>query len=244
MARDRSWAARLAPGYRFALGAADGVLRAEARGAGYDEYSGLDRVAVGASISLQRKAGLGLTAPRFGLQAAWLAEDYSEPVRDGDTLLVSLSAGKRFDERLAASLVAAYDRRAQRDGFPSVPGIPGRPFSLQGRSLAAEASYALGESALVFGALALRHGDVVSSTRRNFAIFRASTDIAPDPAFGPDFIAYRLTGARTRTWSLGLSWALGARASLNAAIARDATRVSGGLDYDGSLYSVALVYRD
>jgi hypothetical protein len=241
--RDRAWRARAALGRGFAIGETDATLRAELLGERYDRFSGLDVAALGIGALLQRKLGLGLTAPRVELQASYHAEEHSERVRDGTRASLSVSLGKRFDERLAVSLRAAYDRREQRQDFGVVPGIPGRPFSLQGRSLAAEGSWALGERALLYGALALRHGDVVSSTRRNFEIFRASADIAPDPAFGPDFIAYRLTGARTRSWSVGLSWALGRHASVDAALARDVTRAGSGLDYDGNLYSLSLVYR-
>ena len=83
----------------------------------------------------------------------------------------------------------------------------------------------------------------MSSTRRNFAIFVESDAIANDPAFGPDFIAYRLTGARSEWYSLGLSWALGRQASINASVLTDRVKPHGNLQYRGDVYSVALVYR-
>ena len=114
---------------------------------------------------------------------------------------------------------------------------------MQGRGLAIKGSFALTEQALLLAGAGWREGDVTSSTRRNSQIFRESDAIANDPAFGPDFIAYRLTGARSEWYSLGLSWALGRRASINASVLTDRVRPRGDLEYKGDVYSVALVYR-
>ncbi len=234
--RDHALALRGALGRGFVLAGGDLVLRGEARAARYDDYRGLDHAALGAGASWRRKLGLGLTAPWLAADAALFEEEYSEPVRDGRRVLLSLELGKRFGPRFDASLIAAYDWRAQRD--------EDGPFSLQGRSLALRGSFAFGERLLAFGSVAVRHGDVVSSTRRNRQIFQESAAVADDPAFGADFIAYKLTGARSDFYTVGLSWALGARASLDAAMTTDRTSAHGGLDYDGNFYSLSLVYRD
>jgi hypothetical protein len=242
--RDHALALRGALGRRFVVADGDLVLRGEARAARYDNYLGLDHAALGVGAAWRRKLGLGLTAPWLAADATLLAEDYDEPVRDGSRAALSLELGRRFGPRFDASLAAAYDRREQREDLATVPGISGRPFSLQGRSLSVQARFAFDERLLAFGAVAGRRGDVVSSTRRNLQIFRESAAIADDPAFGPDFIAYKLTGARTSSYTVGLSWALGAKASLDAAVTGDSTRARGGLDYDGNVYSLSLVYRD
>ena len=242
--RDHALALRGALGRRFVVADGDLVLRGEARAARYDDYPGLDHAALGVGAAWRRKLGLGLTAPWLAADAAFFAEDYDEPVRDGSRAALSLELGRRFGPRFDASLTAAYDWREQRDDFATVPGISGRPFSLQGRSLALRGSFAFDERLLAFASVAVRHGDVVSSTRRNRQIFDESAAIADDPAFGPDFIAYKLTGASTSSYTVGLSWALGTKASLDAAVTADRTRAHGGLDYDGNVYSVSLVYRD
>ena len=244
IARDRAWTARAAIGRLFSIGDGDAAVRAEFRGARYDHYSGLDHHALGVGAGWRRKLGLGLTAPWLAFDASVLAEDYETQVRDGHRADASVTLGKRFDERVEVSLRAAYDRRSQSDDLAVVPGISGQPFSLQGRSLSLKGSYAFSDRGLVFLSAGMRHGDVVSSTRRNLEIFSESAAIASDAAFGPDFIAYRLTGARTRTWSVGLSWTLGRRVALEAALARDQTAARGGLDYDGNIYSFSLVYSD
>jgi hypothetical protein len=236
IARDHALALRGALGRVFVVAGGDLVLRGEARAARYDDYRGLDYAAFGIAAGWRRKLGLGLTAPWLAADAALSEEDYREPVRDGPRAALSLELGKRFGPRFGASLVAAYDRREPReeDG----------PFALQGRSLELRGTFAFDDRLLAFGAIAERRGDVVSSTRRNPQIFREAAAIAPDPAFGPDFIAYKLTGARTSLYTIGLSWALGARASLDAAMTTDRTSARGGLDYDGNVYSLSLVYRD
>ena len=240
--RDRAWLGRAAFGRTFAIGEWDATVRAEARAARQDRYSGLDHLALGIGAGGRRKLGLGLTAPWIAADAALFRENYDKPVRDGHRAAMSLSLGKRFDHHSEASLGAAYDRRTQRDDFASVRGIPGRPFSLQGRSLFLKGSYALTGRALLLASAASRHGDAVSSTRRNSQIFRESAAIASDPAFGSDFIAYRLTGARTRTHSIGLSWSLGTHAALGASALHHRTQAGGGLEYRGNVYSVSFVY--
>lgn len=242
--RDHALALRGSLG-RFAL-LADGdlLLRGEARAARYDNYTGLDRFALGLGAGWRRKIGVGLTAPWVAADAALFAQDYGTAVRDGPLAILSLEIGKRFDPRFDASLGVAYDRREQNDDLPVVPGISGRPFSLQGRSIALRGNLALDASWVVFGAVSARRGDVVSSTRRNFQIFQQSAAIAADPAFGPDYFAYSLTGASSTSGTIGVSWALGTSASLNASLTGDRTRARGGLDYDGNVYSLSFVYRD
>jgi hypothetical protein len=242
--RDHFLALRGALGRALVLADGDATLRAEARAARFDEFTGLDHAALGAGAAWRRKLGLGLTAPWLAADAALFAEDYREPLRDGTRAALSLELGRRFSRSFDAALSAAYDRRWQREEYATVPGFSGEPFSTRGTTVGARAGLALGERLLAFGAAAARHGDVTSSTRRNPEIFRESAAIASDPAFGPDFIAYKLTGARTIAYSLGLSWALGAKASVDAAATREETRARGGLDYDGNVYSVSLVYRD
>jgi hypothetical protein len=239
---DRALTLRGALGRVFAVAEGDLSLRGEARGARYDNFSGLDHAALGIGADWRRKLGLGLTAPWLAIDGTLFREDYSEQVRDGRRGALSLALGKRFDERFEASVTANYDRRSQRGDFPTTQ-LSGRPFSLQGRSLSLKASYALGERALVFASAGTRRGDVVSSTRRNLQIFRESAAIANDPALGPDFIAYKLTGARTISYSVGLSWALGRRAALEAAVNTDRTRVRNDLNYDGNIYSLSFIYR-
>jgi hypothetical protein len=223
--------------------AADVTIGADARLAQYLHSEGASYASAGLNGAWRRKLGLGLTAPWIAARAAAALENARERVRDATRSSASLVAGRRFDERLEVAAGFAYDRRVQREDLAVVPGYGGKPFSLQGRTLFARASYAVGEQFALLGSAALRKGDVESSTRRNFTIFSASNAIALDPALGPDFIAYRISGARTTTLSAAVSWQLGRYAALEASAARDDTAAGEGLDYVNRIYAVTFVYR-
>lgn len=223
--------------------AADLSIGADARLAQYVQSEGASFASAGLSSAWRTKLGLGPTAPWIAARAAAALENARERVRDATRSSGSLVAGRRFDGHLEASAGFAYDRRVQREDLAVVPGYGGKPFSLQGRTLFGRASYAFGSQWALLGSAAVRKGDVESSTRRNFTIFSASNAIALDPALGHDFIAYRITGARTLTLSAGLSWQLGRYAALEASAARDDTAAGEGLDYVNRIYAVTFVYR-
>jgi hypothetical protein len=241
---DSALTARAALGRTFAAGEdSDVSLAADAHITAYDKSNGASFGALGVNGGWRRKLGLGLEAPWIAADASLSYENAREDIRDGTRGVASISAGRRFGRALEASLGFSYDKRVQREDYPTVPGYGGKPFSLQGRSLFGRVDYALGERLAAVASAAQRSGDVVSSTRRNFAIFTASNAIALDPAFGDDFIAYRLSGARTRSLTGGLSWELARRASLDATLTKDDTSVGGGLDYSAVVFAVTLIYR-
>lgn len=215
----------------------------DVKGLRYARYDGASAVSLGASAGYRRKLGLGLTAPRVSTEAWFAVEDSPEAVRDGHRYGASVTLGKRFDRRLDGAVGFAYEARVQQHDLPVVPGIPGDPFSGQSRTLFARGSMALGERGTLLASAAARGGDVVSSTRRNRQIFDESAAIALDPAFGPDYIAYRLTGARTNSISAGIAYELGRHASLEASASVYDTRARGGLDYADRVLSVSYFYR-
>ena len=223
--------------------APDLSVGADVRLAQYADSHGASYAAAGVNGAWRSKLGLGATAPWLAARASAAVENAREAVRDATRSAASLTAGRRFDERFEASAGFAYDRRVQRDDLPLVPGYAGKPFSLQGRSLFARASYAVTPELALLGAAAVRKGDVESSTRRNFTIFSASNAIAADPALGPDFIAYRISGARTATLSAGLSWQLGRDSALEATASRDDTAAGAGLDYVNRIFALTFVHR-
>src|SRR3954463_16771970 len=229
----------------FALGAdTDAHVGLEGRFTRYSPSNGASFAGIGLLAGARRELRLGAPAPGVALDASGGYENAREDVRDAYRYSLSATVGKRFTPALEASVGFAYDRRVQRDAAEEqVPGYDTKPFSVQGRSWFARASYALGERAALIGAAALRRGDVVSSTRRNFGIYTASNAIADDPALGPDFYAYRLSGARTATVTGGISWALDARSALEGTVTKDDTTVGGGLDYRAVIFALTYVYR-
>ena len=224
-------------------GIGDAAVGADAKLVRFTRSHGASFGAAGVNAGWRTKLGLGRTAPWIAADASAAVEDAREDVRDAVRGSLSLAAGRRFGERLSASTGLAYDRRVQREDQPTVARYSGKPFSIRGRSLFARAGFALGGGVELTGSLALRRGDVESSTRRNSAIFAASNAIAPDRALGPDFVAYRLSGARTRTVSAGVSWELTRRSLLEATLAREDTHVGAGLSYDSMVFGVSFVHR-
>jgi len=221
----------------------DLALGADARFTAYSRSHGASFAALGLKAGWRKKLGLGLNAPWIAADASLAYEDAREEIRDGTRGLLSLTTGRRFGRTLQVAAGYSYDKRVQREDYEEVPGYGGNPFSIQGRSLFARADWALGERFGLIGAASERHGDVVSSTRRNFEIFVASNAIADDPALGADFIAYRLSGGRTRSLTGGLSWEFSRHSTFDATLTKDDTRVGGGLDYSAVIFAVNFVYR-
>ena len=218
-------------------------LAVDGRVVRYARYEGASVASLGAAAGYRHKLGLGLAAPRLSANLSAAYEDSPEAVRDGYRYGALLSLGKRFDERLEGSLSAAWDKRVQQHVQAVVPGIPGDPFSLESRSLSARGSYLVASRTTLTASVGGRWGDVVSSTRRNPQIFAESSAIAPDPAFGPDYIAYRLSGASTGFFSAGIAYDFHRNASIEASVNLDSTSARGGLDYDVTTFALTLVWR-
>ena len=209
----------------------------------YDRYHGLSHTALGGALSLRHKLGLGLDVPWLEARVSASREGYREPLRDGDRFGAQLGGGWRLSEAFQVSAGGRYDRFVSRNDLPSVPGLSGKSFDAQGRSLYARAAFDATERLQLNAGVAQRKGDVVPSTRRNRAIFSASNAVSPDPVFGSDYFTYRISGATTRSATLGASWAIDERSSLSASVAGDRTKARGGLAYDGTVVGVQYLYR-
>jgi hypothetical protein len=229
-------------GYFYALSGDDGLtLTADARSELHHRFHGLNDTAIDVGGVYKHKFALGYAAPWLSLGIFASHEDYVENIRDSDRLEWRAELGKRFSEAFDASFGGIYARRYAHNGESIVPGISGKVFDVHGQTAFARAGYAFTDQLQAGVRLSVRRGDVVSTTRQNFGIFQASDAIAPDPAFGNDFFAYRLQGT-TQTASASLSWALSDRSSLNFAYADERTRAYDGLDYRGRVANVTLAY--
>jgi hypothetical protein len=88
----------------------------------------------------------------------------------------------------------------------------------------------------------VRDGEVVSTTRRNAAIFAGSKALAADPPFGRDFFAYKID-ATVHLLSAGLSVALGPHASVSVGHEHWIGQAHGGLDYKNDIVRLGFPYR-
>jgi len=227
----------------YALTGNDGLtLSIDAAGEAYHRFHGLNLLGIGASADYRHKFGLGYTAPWLRLNASASYDSYQQDLRTGSRWALVAELGQRFNDQCDAAIGGVLERRYGPNGDPLVPGIPGTVFNLQGQSAYVRGGYAVTDSLLLGARFEIRRGDVVSSTRRNFAIFEASSAIAADPTFGPDFFAYRLRGT-TGTATASASWALGERSSLNLVYAGEKTRAYDDLDYRSYRISLAYAYR-
>ncbi|HET7763929.1 MAG TPA: hypothetical protein VFK92_02450 [Burkholderiales bacterium] len=230
-------------GYRFAPGDRDAfALTGDLRAAGFSRFHGMNSVALGGTASWSRKFGLGAFAPWARLSASLAGERYDESVRDGRRASVALRAGERLSERLQLSGGGSFERYRADNATGVVPGISGDAFSLLGRSLFARADYAFDDRWAGFAGVLARRGDVTASTRLNLQIFQYSSAIALDPAFGPDYIAYRISGATSWDFVAGGSLALGDSWSANLAVTRALTYAANNIEYQSTRINASVIY--
>lgn len=240
---DRALAGGIGVGYAWLPTGYDSLaLVVDARGGAYDRYPGLDFASIGATVRYRRKLALGIDAPWVAVSATAGYTDYRDDVRDGSTLRLHAALGRRFDETLAVNVGIGHDRRHARSDVPLVPGVSGAIFELAGSSLDASVEYALDPRWQASGRTSARRGDVESTSRRNRAVFVASTAIADDPAFrDPELFGYRLRGT-TLSAAVSLSYAPHDRASLNVGYLHESTRASEGIRYRSRAVEATVVY--
>jgi hypothetical protein len=230
-------------GWLFAPGDRDAfTLSGDLRAAAFSRFHGLNNVALGGTASWSRKLGLGALVPWIRLSASLAGERYGEDARDGQRGSVALRAGQRLSEALQLSGGGSFERYRADNATAVVPGISGDAFSLEGRTLFARVDYALGDRWSAFAGVAARFGDVTASTRLNFQIFQYSNAIALDPAFGGDYIAYRISGTTTWDFLAGVSLALGNSSSVNLAVTRALTYAADDIQYQSTRINASLIY--
>lgn len=208
----------------------------------YDTLTGLSYVSLGGSVGLRSKFGLGWQAPWLKIQGRTAREVHRNASRNAWRSELGATLGKRFTEQFEVFVGLAAERLAGDLDNPVVPGISGAVFDLRSRTLSLRANYDFSETLQVQGGYGVRYGDVVSSTRRNSAIFRASSAIARDPVYGPDYFAYTLQ-ARTQTASFGLSQSLGPNTALSVGLVRSLTSAPNNLDYQNTSAQVTYTYQ-
>lgn len=238
---DHSFLLHAVGGYHHQLDGNSGIsLSMQAEREWFVHYEDLSAVRVGPAVALRTKLGLGPQAPWLRLSASALRLEHDDDLRRGWLFEIAAAGGARLTERLALFGEARMEKRRADHSEPVVRNISGAVFDIDGYSASVGGDYALSRATAVSLSYSYRVGDVVSSTRRNAAIFGASDAIARDPAFGPDVIAYRLR-ARSHVLDLRVSHALGERTSINLSMARSFTYGNGGNDYYGNRVTASLL---
>ena len=241
-ASDTALTVRLSGGWRGGWGQRSTVsATAFARGAKFARFDGLDMAALGATLSASTKFGLGPFVPWARLSGSAAQESYSESGRNGLRTTAELRVGKRFTEAFELSGGARYDHFRASHTEGRVPGFSGDVWSGTGRSLFARADLAFNDRWLGYAEASLRHGDFVSSTRPDLEVLEYSRAVRRDPAFGPDYVAYRLDG-KTRAAAVGVNRALGAHSSIDFSLARAIARTDYDIEYATSQAFFTYVY--
>ena len=156
----------------------------------------------------------------------------------------TLGIGQRISERWNVWADYAYESRVATPQPEEVPGLSGDAYSQVSQSVAAHVEFSLTESAYLSMGASLRHchGDVVSTTTPNTAVFYSSRALAEDPTFGPNSYAYKLTG-NTLGLRLGVNYAWGAHTLVGCGFDRLNTHADGGNDYTRSIAEITWDYR-
>ena len=239
---DAAFLLRTGGGYYFQLTDRTGAtVGANLQRSHHVRYSGLSSTGIGPYASVRAKLGLGPDAPWVRLSASALRQEFDNDIRTGWLFSIAGAAGVRVNERVELRTELRLERSRADRTQAIVPGISGAAYDLDSASVSFGGDFMLSRDAVISLGYTYRTGDVVSSTRRNRAIFTASSAIAPDPAFGPDIIAYRLD-AQSHVFDVRLSHALGNRASVNVGFGRSLTYGDGGNNYYSSNVNASLLY--
>jgi hypothetical protein len=239
---DSALATALSAGRAFVLDDRNIVsLAADFSGAGYAQLTGLSNFAVGLTPAFRTKFGLGPEAPWLKLWASGARLEFEDPVRDGWRYRVGAGIGKRFGERWDLRLDYVFEDRLADHHRRVTPLLPGDVFDTTSHTYAGRVDFFYNETVSLFAGYAWREGDVVSTTRRNSAIFTNSTALTPDRPFGPDFFAYKIE-ATVHILSFGMSFAINERASVNFGYERQIGLGRGGLDYNNDVFRAGLLF--
>ena len=217
------------------------TLTANLRAASFQRYHGLGSGALGATVAYRRKFGLGMYAPSIRVAATAARESYRQSVRDGQSSELSVSLNKRLSDRLELSGGGFLERFNSRNASVVSPERSGNAFDIKGRNLFARAEYALSDRWLGYAGLNLRRGGMTASAKADDEIFDISSAVTRDPAFGPDYLAYRLSG-ETHAGSAGVSVEINRRGSLNFGLTREITKATGGLNYRRTLANATFLF--
>jgi hypothetical protein len=207
----------------------------------FNRFEGLNNLSLGVTVADRMKLGLGATAPWIRTYGSAARLQFRNDIRNGWLYGLGLGAGKRVGERWDLQAEYRFDKRTGENTTGVVPGLSGAVFDQTGHGVLLDGRYSYDDTTVISLGYAWRRGDVVSTTQRNFTIFRASTAIAEDPAFGDGGYAYKLK-ATTQIISLGASEEIDRHSSLNAGFQRQVTHATGPNAYYNSVPSVTYLY--
>ncbi|MGZ8216070.1 hypothetical protein [Methylomagnum sp.] len=212
---DFAFAPQVALGRYFQLADADGLtLTANAKGAVFGQYSGLNSIHGGGAFGLKHKFGLGAYAPWLRVHGSAGYTEYDSRWRDSGLFQGGVQLGRRFDPRFGLWIGYGFDYRDGRDSRTGWWGKPGNVFTLSGHRVSVHSDFLLTDDVNLSLGYGVRFGGIYSDYRLG-----SGRPLPPAPAAVrddafPGYIAYRIDHATTHDFSLEASYALSGHASL------------------------------
>jgi hypothetical protein len=225
-------------------GGMSAALSGDLRGEWFDHVDALRNATLEVGASARKKWGLGALAPWLRGGIALGRTQFDDRLRSATHYRAFVSAGRRLDARL--NLWAEYDyeqrRAAHQPEDDELPGVATDVFTQRTHALSANLEYVASERIFLgLGAL-VRRGDVASTARPSAAVYLSARAVVEDPAFGPEFYAYKVTGT-SYGLRLDAHFALGSHQLLGVAVQRIETRAPAGLDYADTVPQLNWSYR-
>jgi hypothetical protein len=202
------------------------------QGESFDHYSGLNNIALGASLSLRKKWALGAYAPWVGASLSVTHLNYANNIRNGWRHQLALRSGKRVTERWNVQAELMAEQRDANPLTPDQPNLSGDVFSQTSQAMTLNAEYILSDSAFLSLGWVLRHGGIAATATESPKILAAANAAAQDPvlSFGPHVYAYRLNGT-THGLNADITFNLNTHSTLRVTMARLLTYANGGINY-------------
>jgi hypothetical protein len=219
----------------YAAVQARGALEGEASDPG-----GLSFVGAEARLRALAKPGQGFYVPVLAVWGAAGTRDFGSAIRDGNDYRVGAYLFEPLTTALHARLEASTARRE----------ADGRAFDVEEEAWAVQLDWAPAAWGTLYGEYRRKSGDIVISLEGGGIEPKSYHDqlealavaIEPDDAYGEDWHALRLDGARTTIVTLGLNVPLRADLSLDAQLLNADARVY-GFGYERWIGGVSLLLR-
>lgn len=173
----------------------------------HNDFRQLSSHNIGGSLAIQHKSGLGPFVPWLHASASAMRIHSRSNIRDGQSYIFGLQAGKRLNDRLSLRLAYSHDIRkgpasSPVNGISPNPG--GRVFDMQGDSGSLGLGALLTQSTLLRVGYSFRRGDIVATRAWHKATASSPYVLAVTTDDAMPGTAYRLK-AQVHTYRAGIS---------------------------------------
>jgi len=198
----------------------------------------------GGTLAIQHKFGLGPFVPWLRANASAMRINSRSNIRDGQSYIFGLQAGKRLNDRLSLRLAYSHDIRKGPASSPVsgiTPNPGGRVFDMQGNSASLGLDALLTERTLLRVGYTFRRGDIVATRAWNPATASSPYVLAVTTDDAIPGTAYRLN-AQVHTYRADISHSfLGGHASADIGYERRSSK-TGLFTYTNNIFRANVIY--